>query len=158
MCGSAGFQFNIPPNSQSLVRGTTVYLADRRFDMLPSVLSERVCSLRHHVDRYAVSVIWTLDKNYKVVDTWFGRSVIRSACEMEYEQAQELLNGADTVPGLDNKLAKRLKKSIVKLVDVLRVVRVRLIGKLIFTLLHFLKSLYRNVGLEKVLWNWRALK
>jgi exoribonuclease II len=34
-------------------RGTTVYLADRRFDMLPSVLSERVCSLRHRVDRFA---------------------------------------------------------------------------------------------------------
>jgi DIS3-like exonuclease 1 len=34
-------------------RGTTVYLADRRYDMLPKVLSERVCSLRHRVDRYA---------------------------------------------------------------------------------------------------------
>lgn len=30
-----------------------MYLADRRFDMLPSVLSERVCSLRENVDRYA---------------------------------------------------------------------------------------------------------
>ncbi|KAJ2960917.1 hypothetical protein NQZ79_g3792 [Umbelopsis isabellina] len=114
---------------EARARGTTVYLADRRFDMLPTVLSERVCSLRHHVDRYAVSVIWTLDKNYKVVDTWFGRSVIRSACEMEYEQAQELLNGANTVQGLDNKLAKRLQKSIVKLVDVLRVIRERRLGK-----------------------------
>jgi DIS3-like exonuclease 1 len=104
--------------------------------MLPSVLSERVCSLRHHIDRYAVSVIWTLDKNYRVLDTWFGRSVIRSACEMEYEQAQELLNGADKVQGLDNKLAKRLKKSIVKLVDVLRVVRVSLISELIYLFKH----------------------
>jgi DIS3-like exonuclease 1 len=108
LCSNASCKYSL------YFRGTTVYLADRRFDMLPSVLSERVCSLRHHIDRYAVSVIWTLDKNYRVLDTWFGRSVIRSACEMEYEQAQELLNGADKVQGLDNKLAKRLKKSIVK--------------------------------------------
>ncbi|CAM0139513.1 unnamed protein product [Umbelopsis sp. WA50703] len=129
----ADVSFFVKENShtdlEARARGTTVYLADRRFDMLPSVLSERVCSLRHHIDRYAVSVIWTLDKNYRVLDTWFGRSVIRSACEMEYEQAQELLNGADKVQGLDNKLAKRLKKSIVKLVDVLRVVRERRLGK-----------------------------
>lgn len=68
--------------------------------MLPSVLSERICSLRHNVDRYAVSVIWTLDKNYKVLDTWFGRSIIKSSCEMEYEQAQQLLDGKQVATGL----------------------------------------------------------
>ncbi|CAO3696837.1 unnamed protein product [Umbelopsis ramanniana] len=120
---------NCHTDLEARARGTTVYLADRRFDMLPSVLSERVCSLRHRVDRFAVSVIWTLDKNYKVVDTWFGRSVIRSACEMEYEQAQELFNGADTVKGLDKMTAQKLKKSVVKLVDILRVVRERRLGK-----------------------------
>lgn len=80
--------------------------------------------IRTNLHCFVVSVIWTLDKNYKVVDTWFGRSVIRSACEMEYEQAQELFNGADTVKGLDKMTAQKLKKSVVKLVDVLRVVRV----------------------------------
>lgn len=38
---------------EARARGTTVYLSDRRFDMLPKVLSEQLCSLRHHVDRYA---------------------------------------------------------------------------------------------------------
>lgn len=100
-----------------------MYLADRRFDMLPSVLSERVCSLRSNVDRYAgkqdgsclnvifrrsvlqelkfpVSVLWTLDKSYNVVDTWLGRTVIRSSCEMEYEQAQQFLNGESVADNL----------------------------------------------------------
>lgn len=97
-----------------------MYLADRRFDMLPSVLSERVCSLRENVDRYAgmvdeaivyhfhhanemllVSVLWTMDsKTFEVKNTWFGRSVIRSSCEMEYEQAQQLLDGEPVATNL----------------------------------------------------------
>ncbi|CAO3676226.1 unnamed protein product [Rhizopus microsporus] len=110
-------------------RGTTVYLADRRFDMLPSVLSERVCSLRHHVDRYSVSVIWTLDKHYNIVDTWFGRTIIHSSCEMEYEQAQQLLNGKQVATGLDASLCKKLKPRIEKLAEVLRVIRDRRLSK-----------------------------
>ncbi|KAI7902436.1 DIS3-like exonuclease 1-like protein [Cokeromyces recurvatus] len=110
-------------------RGTTVYLADRRFDMLPSVLSERVCSLRHKVDRYAVSVIWTLNKDYQILDTWFGRSIIRSSCEMEYEQAQQLLDGKSVATGLDSILCKKLKPCIIKLAEVLRVMRERRLAK-----------------------------
>ncbi|CAO3569283.1 unnamed protein product [Mortierella alpina] len=110
-------------------RGTTVYLSDRRFDMLPKVLSEQVCSLRHHVDRYAMSVMWTLDADANVVDTWFGRTVIRSACEMEYEQAQGLLDGKDVVPGLDAKVCKQLKPAVVLLAKTMRKVRARRMAK-----------------------------
>ncbi|GLI59064.1 hypothetical protein VaNZ11_000895, partial [Volvox africanus] len=41
-------------------RCTSVYLVDRRLDMLPGLLSEQLCSLRQGVERLAVSVIWTL--------------------------------------------------------------------------------------------------
>ncbi|KAG0024231.1 DIS3 mitotic control [Entomortierella chlamydospora] len=91
-------------------RGTTVYLSDRRFDMLPKVL---------------MSVIWILDSEANVLETWFGPTVIRSACEMEYEQAQGLLNGKDVVPGLDAKLCKQLKPSIILLAQTMRKVRAR---------------------------------
>ncbi|KAF8938186.1 DIS3 mitotic control [Dissophora ornata] len=110
---------------EARARGTTVYLSDRRFDMLPKVLSEQVCSLRHHVDRYAMSVIWTLDSEANVITTWFGRTTIRSACEMEYEQAQGLLNGKDVVPGVDAKLCKQLKPAIILLAKTMRKVRAR---------------------------------
>lgn len=33
-------------------RSTTVYMADRRYDMLPAVLSADLCSLLSDVDRY----------------------------------------------------------------------------------------------------------
>ncbi|GAA5797114.1 hypothetical protein HPULCUR_002493 [Helicostylum pulchrum] len=120
---------NLMTDLEARSRGTTVYLADRRFDMLPSVLSERVCSLRHNVDRYSVSVIWTLDKNYQVLNTWFGRTIIKSSCEMEYEQAQQLMDGKSVATGLDASLCKKLKPCVTKLAQVLRVIRDRRLAK-----------------------------
>jgi len=79
-------------------RATTVYLADRRFNMLPAVLSSDLCSLLGGVDRYAVSVIWELDpnSNYKVSKVWYGRTVIKSSYKMTYEAAQAVIDGVKT--------------------------------------------------------------
>lgn len=45
--------------------------------MLPSLLSEHLCSLREGQDRLAVSVIWTLTPQFDVADIWSGRTIIR---------------------------------------------------------------------------------
>ncbi|KAG9352092.1 hypothetical protein JZ751_020505 [Albula glossodonta] len=75
-------------------RATTYYLADRRYDMLPAVLSADLCSLLGGVDRYAMSVLWELDPQTMAVrKVWFGRTLIRSAYQLHYELAQSLLNG-----------------------------------------------------------------
>lgn len=42
-------------------RCTTVYMVDKRTDMLPGLLTENLCSLVHSVDRAAFSVIWEID-------------------------------------------------------------------------------------------------
>jgi exoribonuclease R len=47
-------------DTEARARATTVYLVDRRCDMLPRLLSENVCSLRARVDRFALSVLWEL--------------------------------------------------------------------------------------------------
>ncbi|CAL8089073.1 unnamed protein product [Calicophoron daubneyi] len=74
-------------------RSTSIYLADRRYDMLPGILSGDICSLWSGVDRYAVSVIWEIDMDtFDVLDTWFGRTIIRSSYKMSYEVAQRLYN------------------------------------------------------------------
>ncbi|KNC52176.1 exosome complex exonuclease RRP44 [Thecamonas trahens ATCC 50062] len=81
-------------DAEARQRGTTVYLADRRYDMLPAVLSEDLCSLRGGVDRLAVSAIFTVDvsKGFSVRDVWFGRTVINSSYQLEYGQAQALFD------------------------------------------------------------------
>ena len=45
-------------DSEAASRGTTVYLVDKRIDMLPALLGTNLCSLRPHVERLAFSVIW----------------------------------------------------------------------------------------------------
>ncbi|XP_040348117.1 DIS3-like exonuclease 1 [Herpailurus yagouaroundi] len=131
----------VAPNSyidiEARTRATTYYLADRRYDMLPSTLSADLCSLLGGVDRYAVSVIWELDKtSYEIKKVWYGRTIIRSAYKLFYEAAQELLDGnfniVDDIPefrDLDEKTRQaRLEElawAIGKLTDIARHVRAK---------------------------------
>lgn len=45
-------------DDEAATRGTSVYLVDKRIDMLPSLLGTNLCSLRSNVDRLAFSCIW----------------------------------------------------------------------------------------------------
>ncbi len=68
--------------------------------MLPALLSEQLCSLRSGAERYAVSVIWTLaEDSLEVVNVWMGRTIIRSAHQLTYHQAQDVLDGRPPAPG-----------------------------------------------------------
>ncbi|XP_030581044.1 DIS3-like exonuclease 1 isoform X1 [Archocentrus centrarchus] len=89
---------------EARLRATTYYLADRRYDMLPAVLSADLCSLLQGVDRYAMSVLWELDaQSLEVQEVWYGRTLIRSSYQLHYELAQALLNGEQAeVPELTN--------------------------------------------------------
>lgn len=126
-------------DAEAKARSTTVYLADRRFDMLPEVLSADLCSLIGGVDRYAVSVLWVLDSEYNVVKTWFGRTVIRSSYKLFYEAAQAIADGEtgdedliEDIPELqevDRKEASKrlpeIRKTVTKLMDIARVIKTR---------------------------------
>ncbi|KAJ3443927.1 exosome complex exonuclease rrp44 [Anaeramoeba flamelloides] len=69
-------------------RCTTVYLVDRRIDMLPPLLGENLCSLHEKVERLAFSCIWELTPQSEIVNTWYGRTVIKSKAALSYGQAQ----------------------------------------------------------------------
>lgn len=45
-------------DAEAASRGTTVYLVDKRIDMLPPLLGTNLCSLRPYVERLAFSVFW----------------------------------------------------------------------------------------------------
>lgn len=83
-------------DKEAAKRGTTFYLTDRRFDMLPSLLSSNLCSLHGNVDRLAVSVIWILTPDLEEVkSTWYGRTVIHNVQAMTYEQAHNILHNKE---------------------------------------------------------------
>ncbi|KAM3718476.1 putative exosome complex exonuclease RRP44 [Dirofilaria immitis] len=79
-------------DAEAAYRGTTVYLCDKRIDMLPELLSSDLCSLRENVDRLAFSVIWTLTSDADIIDIKFHKSLIRSSAALTYEQAQNRID------------------------------------------------------------------
>ncbi|KAH3745203.1 DIS3-like exonuclease 1 [Pelomyxa schiedti] len=91
-------------DKEAKLRSTTVYLPHTRFNMIPSVLSEEIASLHGGVDRLAMSVIWDFTPQMEIVNTWFGQTVINNGHELNYELAQEVIDGS-----LSNKDREKIK-------------------------------------------------
>ena len=85
----------VQPNSvldqEAYDRATSVYLVDRVVPMLPEVLSNGVCSLRPHEEKYTFSAVFTMNSKGEVLEEWFGKTVIYSDHRFAYEEAQELI-------------------------------------------------------------------
>ena len=104
-------------DAEASARGTTVYLVDKRIDMLPMLLGTDLCSLKPHVERYAFSTLWELTPDAEVVKTSFTKSVILSREGFSYEQAQmriddssqqdELTKGIRTLLDLSKRLRQK---------------------------------------------------
>jgi ribonuclease R len=86
----------IQPNTnlerEAYSRATSVYLVDRTVPMLPEKISNNLCSLRPNEDKLTFSAIFELNDNAKIVNEWFGRTVIHSDKRFSYEEAQEELD------------------------------------------------------------------
>lgn len=82
--------------------------------MLPENLSNVACSLRPNEDKYTFSAVFEIDDNAKVLNEWYGRTATHSDRRFTYEEAQEIIEGAegdmkDEIMVLD-RLAKILRK------------------------------------------------
>lgn len=83
---------NNPMDVEASIRGTTVYLVDKRIDMLPPLLGTDLCSLKPYVERYAFSAMWEMTKEAEIVGSSFTKSVIRSRRAFSYEEAQQQID------------------------------------------------------------------
>ncbi|KAK9794582.1 putative Exosome complex exonuclease dis3 [Seiridium cardinale] len=101
---------------EASIRGTTVYLVDKRIDMLPMLLGTDLCSLNPYVERFAFSVLWELNQSADIVNVRFTKSVIKSREAFSYEQAQLRIDDASQKDDLTNgvrtllMLSKKLKQ------------------------------------------------
>lgn len=78
-------------DQEAFDRATSVYLVDRVVPMLPEKLSNNVCSLRPNEDKLCFSAIVEITPGAKVVDEWFGRTIIHSDKRFDYDQAQSII-------------------------------------------------------------------
>ncbi|KAI4469610.1 ribonuclease [Holotrichia oblita] len=103
-------------DTEAAARSTTVYLVNKRIDMVPDLLSSNLCSLRGGEERFAFSCIWEMDHNANILNTKFHKSIIKSKRAMTYEEAQLTIDDKTQTGSLAqslrnlNKLAKLLKK------------------------------------------------
>lgn len=105
-------------DEEAIKRATSVYLVDRCVPMLPERLSNGVCSLRPNEDKLCFSVIVKLDSEGKLLDKWFGKTIIHSDRRYSYEEAQEIIEGKEgdfktEILLLDN-IAKKMRKQRIR--------------------------------------------
>ncbi|KAK8646902.1 hypothetical protein V6N13_120669 [Hibiscus sabdariffa] len=93
----ADVSYFVLPNTaldvEAQIRSTSVYLLQKKIQMLPSLLSEELGSLNPGVDRLAFSMFWELNRTGDVFDRWIGRTVISSCCKLSYKHAQDIIQG-----------------------------------------------------------------
>lgn len=100
---------------ESEKRGLSVYLVDRTIPMLPEILSNDLCSLNPDEDKFTFSAIFKMTKEGKVLDEWFGRTVIHSNKRFTYEEANDIITSKKDSPFKTelltlNNIAKKLEK------------------------------------------------
>ncbi len=105
---------NTALDKEAYKRSTSVYMVDRTAPMLPEKLSNELCSLRPEEDSMTFSAVFVLDRDYGVIKSWFGKTVIHSDHRFSYEEAQEIIDGTKPSDIRDdlillNKIAKTLR-------------------------------------------------
>jgi ribonuclease R len=76
-------------------RATSVYLPDRVNPMLPERISNELCSLRPHEDKYTFSAIFQITNRAEVKHSWIGRTIIHSNHRFTYEEVQDIIEKKD---------------------------------------------------------------
>lgn len=112
-------------DKEAAERGCTVYLVDRRIEMLPSLLSGNFCSLRGGEERLAFSVLIRMDNEGNVKDVKFGRSVIKSSAALTYEMAQNRIDDARRKISSGKDVDDKVTEGLLGLADIARKLRER---------------------------------
>lgn len=111
-------------DNEAFNRATSVYLVDRVVPMLPEVLSNKACSLRPNEEKYTFSAVFIIDKN-KVINEWFGKTIINSNYRFSYEEAQEIIETKKNIIRKEVSLKKteysvtnNIKEAVLKLNEI----------------------------------------
>ena len=83
---------------EALKRTTSIYMANYVVPMLPSKLSNEMCSLNPDEDRLTKTCMMDIDENGKVINFEIYKSIIRSDCKMSYDKVDALLTGKEIDP------------------------------------------------------------
>ena len=105
---------NTKLDKEAYKRSTSVYLVDRVLPMLPEKLSTKLCSLRPDEDKLTFSVLFTFDKEDRLIAHWMGKTIIHSKRRFDYDEVQDILDEGQGEWAVElnkvNRLARQLRK------------------------------------------------
>ncbi len=89
---SAYIEKNSFLDREALNRGNSYYLGNRVIPMLPEVLSNNLCSLVPHKERFTLSAVMDYDLNGRIKKSFFTRGKILSNRRLTYNLADKILD------------------------------------------------------------------
>lgn len=114
----ADVSYYVQPESdldvEAYKRATSVYLPDRVNPMLPEKISNELCSLRPHEDKFTFSAIFQMTAKGEVKQYWLGKTVIHSDHRYAYEDVQQIIETKEGIHKdeilLLNDISQRMRK------------------------------------------------
>lgn len=110
-------------DDEAAERGCTVYLVDRRIEMLPSLLAGNFCSLRGGEERLAFSAVIRMNNDANVTGVEFGRSVIKSSAALTYEMAQNRIDEARKMQSKGKSVVDKVTIGLLGLAEIAKKMR-----------------------------------
>lgn len=93
---------------EAMKRGTSCYLGDGVYPMLPEKISNGICSLNPDEKRRAIVGVINIDNKGNIQNYDFFQAVVRSRRKLSYEDAQDIYDGKMEV---DETLKKNIEDS-----------------------------------------------
>lgn len=100
-----------PMDQEAVSRGNSTYLVDRVLPMLPTELSNGICSLKPDVDRLTKCALMEISATGQIKKARFFDAVIHSRAKLSYEQAQAILDGKPAPEGSEPELVPMVKEA-----------------------------------------------
>lgn len=97
---------NSPIDQEAYERGTSIYVADRVVPMLPTELSNGICSLNPDVERLTMSVVMDVDMRGNVYRSQLYRGLIKSKGRLTYQEVNDFF--ADKTSELEPEVEQML--------------------------------------------------
>lgn len=83
-------------DKEAYQRGNSVYFPQRVVPMLPSKLSDGLCSLNPKVDRLCMVADISIDETGKIERTQFYQAVMNSKARLTYDQVNEMIHNPES--------------------------------------------------------------
>ncbi len=81
-----------PLDLEAKSRGNSSYLIDKVYNMFPEILSNNIMSLNENEERFALTLIFIIDKEGNILESSILKSLIKSDRRLSYNYAEDIIN------------------------------------------------------------------